>query len=58
MLKTSNSKLTKLRKGLIRIGGDSRKEYADRAERDNRCKFDKSEVDSGEIGDNEVRKKC
>ena len=51
MLKTSNTKSAKLRKGIIGVS-NSRKEYSNRAE-----PVGKDKIDDSEVEDNEVRKK-
>ena len=50
MLKTLSSKLVKLRKGIVGVGGNSK------AGRDGKCELSSSEVDGIEVENNEVKK--
>ena len=56
MLKISNTKSAKPKKGGVEVGGGSRA-GRDRSEIDDRKKIDGDEVDSGEVKDDEIEKK-
>lgn len=54
MLKTLNTKLTKSRKSVIKVGDDNKKGYGDKIKLDGRDEIDGNEINDNKIRDNNI----